>query len=162
LKPDFAEARFNLGVYNLILGNNDAAFEAYAALKRLNRTLASRLYNLIENNYAIAATASQDTTANRFDAATPPASQSAIVRLIDSIKSMVAKGTLRRDAADGLIAKLQIASRQPDTGNTIIKINLLNSFIEKVGDLINQEALPAEDGQRLIDATNRIINRVSS
>jgi hypothetical protein len=31
-----------------------------------------------------------------------------------------------------------------------------------VGDLINQQALPAEDGQRLIDAINRIINRVSS
>jgi tetratricopeptide (TPR) repeat protein len=162
LRPDFAEARFNLGVSNMILGNSDSAFEAYGALKSLNQNLASQLYDLIEKNYSIAAAASQGRTADRFDASQPPASQAAIVRLIDSIKGMVAKGTLRRDAGDELIAELQIASRQPDTGNTIIKINLLNSFIERVGDLINQQALPADDGHRLINATNTIINRVSS
>src|SRR5205085_5917059 len=89
LKPDFAEARFNLGVSNLILGNSDSAFEAYGALKNLNQVLASRLYNLIEKTYSVATAASRERTADRFDAAQPPALQAAIVRLIDSIKGMI-------------------------------------------------------------------------
>ena len=57
---------------------------------------------------------------------------------------------------------LQAAAGQPDAGNDIMKINLLNDFIDRMTALVNADDLPADDGQRLIDAINAIINRLDA
>ena len=159
LKPDFAEAVFNLGVNDVITGNNDLAFAAYGMLKGMNKNLASRLFNLLGSSYTVEVTARRTGAARPTDSVQARPSRAALERLIDTVNQLVTTGALRRGAADGLIAMLRVAAQQPDNGNDIMKINLLNDFIDRVTALINADDLPADGGQRLIDAANAIINR---
>ena len=160
LSPGFAEAHYNLGVSYLALGDNHSAFETYGTLKSLNQKLANQLFNLLENQYTV----SVATRTTRSVHASPetPASQAPIQGLMSRIGNLVEKGTLPRGIADGLIAELQIASHQPDTGSAIIKINLLGHFVERVSDLVKTREISEEEGQPLIDAANGIINRLSA
>jgi tetratricopeptide (TPR) repeat protein len=124
LSPDFAEAHYNLGASYLALGNNESAFETYGTLKNLNQKLASQLFDLLKKQYAVSVAAPPARSVHGFASPETPASQAAIQGLISRIRSLAEKRALPRGAADGLIAELQIANDQPDTGNAIIKINL--------------------------------------
>ena len=161
IRPDFAEAHYNLGASFLALGDNQSAFEIYGSLKTLNPKLASQLLSLLENQYAVSAVARTPGSAKGFAPPETSASQGPIQNLISRIKSLVAKRALPRGAADALIAELQVANHQPDTGNAIIKINLLGYFVERVSDLVKAQKVSEDDGQPLIDAANIIINRLS-
>lgn len=161
VKPDFAEAHYNLAVSNLILGNGQGAFIEYGELKKLNQHLASRLFSMIKKKYTVDVAAVSARDENRSDFTERSISHSSIRRLIDQVNTLAAKGNIDRSLADSLIARLQIAGTQRDSGSRIIKINLLNGFIENVSDLIDSEEVPAEAGQVLIDETNKIINQLS-
>jgi len=161
VNPDFAEARYNLAVSNLIIGNGYMAFLEYGALKKLNQKLATRLFTMLKKKYTVDAAALAAKNESKSDIAEKSVSQASIRRLIEHINTLVSGGNMGRSIADSLIARLQVASTQRDSVSTIIKINLLNGFIENVSDLINSEEVPAEAGQVLIDETNKIINQLS-
>jgi tetratricopeptide (TPR) repeat protein len=161
LSPDFAEAHYNLGASYLALGDNESAFETYGTLKNLNQKLASQLFDLLKKQYAVSVAAPPAGSVHGFASPETPASQPTIQALISRIRSVAEKRALPRGAADGLIAELQIANDQPDTGNAIIKINLLGHFVDRVSDLVKAEQISEEEGQPLIDAANGIINRLS-
>jgi len=162
INPDFAEAHYNLGASYLALADKQSAFETYGTLKDLNQKLASQLLSLLENQYAVSAVTRTLGSAHGFAPPETSASQVPIQNLISRIKNLVAKRALPRGAANALIAELQVANHQPDTGNTIIKVNLLGHFVERVSDLVKAQEISQEEGQPLIDAANVIINWLSA
>jgi tetratricopeptide (TPR) repeat protein len=48
IKPDFAEAHYNLGLTYLILGDKGSALDEYRILKDLDKDLANKLFTLID------------------------------------------------------------------------------------------------------------------
>jgi len=160
ISPDFAEAHYNLGASYVALGDNQSAFETYGTLKHLNQKLASELFNLLERQFVSVASRTP-ASAHGFASTETAASQAAIEKLISRIKTLESKRAMPRGTADSLIAELQIASEQPDSGSTITKINLLGHFVERVGDLVKAHEISEEEGQPLIDAANIIINRLT-
>lgn len=159
--PGFAEAHFNLGVSYLALGDSHSAFETYGNLKGVNPKLAGQLFNLLEKQYTVRVAARTAGSIHGFASPETSALQGPIQDLIGRINGLVAKKSLPRRAADVLIAELQIANQQPDSGNTIIKLNLLGHFVERVSDFVKTQEISEEDGQPLIDAANIVINRLS-
>jgi hypothetical protein len=120
------------------------------------------LLSLLENQYAVSAVTRPSGDAHGFVPPENSASQSPIQNLIRRIKSLVAKRALPRGAANALIAELDVANHQPDTGNPIIKVNLLGHFVERVSDLVKTQEISEEEGQPLIDAADIIINLLSA
>jgi tetratricopeptide (TPR) repeat protein len=161
ITADFAEAHYNLGVSYLAVGNNQSAFETYGTLKNLNQKLAGKLFNLLENQYSVSVARRTPGSAHGFASPESSATQAPIEKLISGIKNLVAKRAIPNGTAENLIAELQIASEQPDTGNTITKINLLGHFVERVSELVKAHEISEEEGQPLIDAANIIISRLS-
>jgi tetratricopeptide (TPR) repeat protein len=161
LSPEFAEAQYNLGASFLALGDNQSAFETYGTLKDLNQKLASQLLNLLEKQYTVGVATRTPGSVHGFASPETSASQAPIQNLISRIKNLVAKRALPRGTADSLIAELQIANHQPDTGEAIIKVNLLGHFVERVSELVKAQEISDEEGQPLIDAANIIINRLA-
>jgi tetratricopeptide (TPR) repeat protein len=161
LSPSFAEAQYNLAVSYLALGDDHSAFEIYGTLKRLNQKLGSQLFTLLDKQYTLRVATSTPRSVNGVASTGSSPFRAPIKELIDRVNNLAERGALHRDIADGLIAGLQIASHQPDTGNGIIKINLLDSFVESVSGLMKAQEISAEEGQPLIDAANGIINRLS-
>jgi probable HAF family extracellular repeat protein len=83
--------------------------------------------------------------------------QGCLAQLIQLVEQMRADGTLSAGEAKSLLAKLDAAARQLDTGKIAPTRNLLYAFIHEVNALVSSGRLSATDAQPLIDAANCVL-----
>jgi hypothetical protein len=79
-----------------------------------------------------------------------------IILLIHEVEALADTGALTARQADGLIRKLEDAINRLDRGRTDSACNQLQSFIDKVNDLVAAGRLSADQGQGLIETARSI------
>jgi probable HAF family extracellular repeat protein len=89
----------------------------------------------------------------------PPAEQ--VAELADEVSELLSSGELSPPQVQDLLAKLEVATRLLDRGNTRAAINQLLVFVRMVQADVNAGRLSAADGQALIDGAQRAINQLS-
>lgn len=92
---------------------------------------------------------------------TPPTPVEQIDFVVDEVRNAVSVGALPAGPAEGLLAKLDAATRQIERGNSDGAVNLLEAFIHQVEALVQGGSVSAADAQRLIEAARRAIAQLS-
>ncbi len=80
-----------------------------------------------------------------------------VVEIISDVQGLVAAGALSNGQGNGLLAKLQAAIQQTNSGQTATAVNQLNAFINQVNDFVGEGILTPAQGQLLIDKANEAI-----
>src|SRR6266516_388591 len=107
-------------------------------------------------------TASGDRHATRWTVTLRPATPTEEIQIIrTAVNNLVTGGNLGQGQAMGLLAKLDAATRQLNSGKVQAARNILQALIQQVQAFISEGILSAADGQPLIDAAQSAINQLS-
>ena len=107
-------------------------------------------------------TASGDRHATRWTVTLRPATPTEEIQIIrTAVNNLVTGGNLGQGQAMGLLAKLDAATRQLNSGKVQAARNILQALIQQVQAFISEGILSAADGQSLIDAAQSAINQLS-
>jgi ribosomal protein S20 len=89
-----------------------------------------------------------------------PSPEEQIQDIIEHVDELVDEGVLNKGQGNALQSKLENALRQLERGNQQAACNLLQAFINQVQSLVEEEILPLEQGQLLMDGANVIRNQI--
>ena len=107
-------------------------------------------------------TASGDRHATRWTVTLRPATPTEEIQIIrTAVNNLVTGGNLGQGQAMGLLAKLDAATSQLNSGKVQAARNILQALIQQVQAFISEGILSAADGQSLIDAAQSAINQLS-
>ena len=81
-----------------------------------------------------------------------PTPEEAITSLVSAVQTLVNQGALSAGEANGLLAKLDGATRHLNRGNTTAAANLLQAFINQVEAFVSAGILPSTAGEKLISS----------
>src|SRR6266496_1051343 len=100
--------------------------------------------------------------ATLWDTLRPATPAEEVSILTNDVNNLNTSGVLNQGQAQALLARLEVISRQLNSGNNTAAITLLQSFINQVRAYVNAGLLSAADGQTLIDAAQHAIEQLSA